>query len=264
MKRRRVRHTTVIAAGAAGLAWGLVHHLGRTWGSTREERARLLPGDDIVAGAQLVTNHAITIRAPASGVWPWLVQMGWHRGGWYTSRWVDRLLFPANRPSADSILPEWQGLRVGDRIPDGPPEAGCFFRVELTEPGKILVLHSWTHLPAGMRTDPRYRLDWTWSFHLDQVGEEQTRFLFRSRATLDPAWARLGYQLLVVPADFIMGRSMCMGIRDRAEQRRGAHRPGPIAPCRPAEVTHVCDVSCGKESEDERVGDGGVQVRSHR
>ena len=44
-----------------------------------------------------VTNHAITIDAPPEDVWPWMVQMGWGRGGWYTARWVDRLLFCTRR-----------------------------------------------------------------------------------------------------------------------------------------------------------------------
>jgi hypothetical protein len=78
--------------------------LGRTSGSTRAERRRPLPGDELVDHPVLVTNHAVTIPAPPERVWPWLVQMGWHRGGWYTARWVDRLLFPANRPSATELV----------------------------------------------------------------------------------------------------------------------------------------------------------------
>ena len=69
------------------------------------ERAAALPGDELVVDPQIVCTHAVTIAAGADRIWPWLVQMGWHRGGWYTARWVDRLLFPANRASADRILP---------------------------------------------------------------------------------------------------------------------------------------------------------------
>lgn len=133
----------------AAEAWGWLHHLGRTWGSTCEERRRYLPGDDLVKDPRLVTNHATTIEASAEDIWPWLVQMGWNRGGWYTYRWVDRFLFPENPRSADSILPEYQDLKVGDRIPDGPPEADCFYEVELLEPNKLLVLRSWTISPRS-------------------------------------------------------------------------------------------------------------------
>ena len=69
-----------------------------------------LPGDDIVPDPQVVTNHAITIDAPQDCVWPWLVQMGWQRAGWYTARWVDKLLFPLNWPSANRIIPELQHI----------------------------------------------------------------------------------------------------------------------------------------------------------
>ena len=93
-----------------------------------------MAGDDIVADPQVVTDHAVTVDAPPEAVWPWLVQMGWHRGGWYTARWVDRLLFPANGPSAVRVVPEFQDRRTGDFIPDGPPESGCGFLVERLEP----------------------------------------------------------------------------------------------------------------------------------
>ncbi len=65
-----------------------------------------LPGDDLVAEPLFVTTHAITIDAPPGRVWPWLVQVGWHHGGRYTVRWVDRLFFPANWPSAERLIPE--------------------------------------------------------------------------------------------------------------------------------------------------------------
>ena len=115
MKRDR------IGLGLMILVWSVLHRLGRTWGSTREERDRNLPGDEIVDHPRLVMSHAVTVRASAQDVWPWLIQVGWHLAGWYTYRWVGRLLFPANPPSADEILPEEQQLQIGDRILDGAP-----------------------------------------------------------------------------------------------------------------------------------------------
>jgi hypothetical protein len=218
---KRTGLATVLPAAAA-LAWTWMFRQGRMWGSTAKERARSLPGDDLVPNARLVTNHATTIGAPASDIWPWLLQMGWHRGGWYTYRWVDRLLFPANGASADSILPKWQGLKVGDHVPDGGPETGCFFSVEVLQPNRALVLRSRTHLPARMRRNPRYRLDWTWAFYLHPIDETQTRLLFRTRADLSPLWLQYVYRLVLVPADFVMGRSMCLGVRHRAEGRTEA------------------------------------------
>src|SRR5689334_10153095 len=81
-------------AGYVALQW-----LGRTYGSTSTERSMAMPGDEIVTSPRYAITHAITIDARAQHIWPWLVQVGWHRGGWYTARWVDRLLFPANEAS---------------------------------------------------------------------------------------------------------------------------------------------------------------------
>jgi len=209
-------------AGGAGLllsaAWAGLYYQGRTWGSTREERARFLPGDELVEHPAILSNHAITIDAPPEKIWPWLIQMGWHRGGFYTYRWVDRLLFHDNDPSAERILDEYQDLKVGDHVPDGRPETGCYYVVEILEPNKMMVLRSWTHLPPQLRDNPRYRIEWTWAFYLDQVGEDETRLMFRMRGKLEPWWFTAMFQLLVVPADFVMARSMCLGLKRRAEQ----------------------------------------------
>ncbi len=203
-------------AGAAALEAGLVY-LGHTYGSTPEERARPLPGDDIVRHPQVVTNHAVTVDAPPGCVWPWLVQMGWGRGGWYTARWVDRLLFPDNGPSANAVVAELQGLAVGDFIPDGPPEARCGFIVEHIESERVLVLHSTSHLPVSWRG--RAQLDWSWVFSLAPLDAgARTRFLFRSRWRTEPWWLTFGGRFGIVPADLIMSRDMLRGVQQRAEQ----------------------------------------------
>jgi hypothetical protein len=214
----RVRRLVLaLAAGAA--AEGALVVLGRTYGSTVAERVRRLPGDDLVPDPEVVTNHAITIDAPPSCVWPWLVQMGWGRGGWYTARWVDRLLFPANGPSADRVVPELQAIDIGTFIPDGPPEAECGLIVQRIEPERVLVLRSTSHLPASWRRRGLAQLDWTWTFVLDPIdGGRRTRFGFRSRWTTSPWWLTAGGHLLIVPADFVMARDMLRGVKTRAER----------------------------------------------
>jgi hypothetical protein len=124
-----------------------LYRLGQTWGATERERQQALAGDELLPDATAWTTHGITIAAPRDAVWPWLVQMGWGRAGWYTYRWVDRLLFPANALSADPILPELQ-LEVGDHVPDGPPATDCWFTVEQLEPDR---LRSTRHLPLSWR-----------------------------------------------------------------------------------------------------------------
>jgi hypothetical protein len=216
--RRRGRALVAVVALAGLTEAGLIR-LGRTYGSTKLEQATPLPGDDIVERPGVMTNHAVTISASPDRVWPWLTQMGWHKGGWYTARWVDRLLFPANWPSATRLIPELQNIEVGSFIPDGAPETECGFIVERLDPARSLVLHSTSHLPASWREKSRARLDWSWTFILTPVDEGRgTRFLFRSRWITAPWWLTLFGWLVIVPADFIMARSMLRGIKERAER----------------------------------------------
>jgi hypothetical protein len=213
------RSTVATVAGFGVVAELVMIRLGRAYGSTRVERRAALPGDSIIAAPDAVTDHAITIDAPPEAVWPWLVQMGWGRGGWYTARWVDRLLFPANGPSADRIVPELQHLSVGSFIPDGPPETECGLVVQQIEPNRALVLRSNSHLPVSWRS--RAVLDWTWTFVLSPLDDgRRTRFHFRSRWITSPWWFTLGGLLMIVPADFVMSRDMLRGVRDRAVHGR--------------------------------------------
>jgi hypothetical protein len=203
----------------AAAAETLLIYLGRNYGSTARERARSLPGDHIIANPMVVTNHAIDIEAPPVTVWPWLTQMGWHRAGWYTARWVDQLFFPANWPSADRLIPELQDIKIGSFIPDGPPETKCGFVVEALDPGRALVLHSTSHVPESWRTKYGASLSWSWTFSLTPLDKgRQTRFHFRSCWTTRPWWFTLFGWLVVVPADFVMSRDMLHGVKERAER----------------------------------------------
>jgi hypothetical protein len=225
--RRRGRRRVGVAATAI-VAIAASQWLGRTAGSTRAERRQPLPGDKLVDHPSVVTNHATTIPAPPDQVWPWLVQMGWHRGGWYTPHWVDRLLFPGNWPSATHLVPELQSpLQVGDCIPDGPPDT-AWFAVERVDPPKLLVLHSTTHLPASWRARLGAAIDWSWTFILADTGDGGTRLLLRVRGRTRPWWLTATYLWVLVPADYVMASSMLAGIRRRAVPAGQHLGPGRI------------------------------------
>ena len=209
-------HVGLAAAAVATAVEIALVQLGRTHGSTAEERRARLPGDDLIPHADVQTDHAITVDAPPSALWPWLVQMGWGRGGWYTARWVDRLLFPANGPSVERVVAELQDIGVGTFIPDGPPETRCGFHVADLVPQRALVLRSNSHLPRSWRD--RATLDWTWAFVLTPAeGGRRTRYHFRSRWVTGPWWFTLAGRLAVVPADFLMSRDHLRGVKRRAE-----------------------------------------------
>lgn len=208
------------ASGVALAAYAGLYHLGRGWGTTVTERHQFVPGDDMVSGRPRQTTHAVTVDARPEEIWPWLVQMGWGRAGWYTYRWVDRLLFPANGPSADRLLPDHQRLAVGDRIPDGPPETNCFFTVRVLEPPRLLVLHSDSHLFGPLADRDDVAMDWMWTWQLADLGQGRTRVLQRNNLCLTPLWLDVAYQATMVPADFVMARSHLRGLRRRAEAGR--------------------------------------------
>lgn len=140
-----------------------------------------MPGDDIVPNAQVQATDAITIDAALEQVWPWLVQMGYQRAGWYTYPSVDHYLWRIENPSADEIVPELQDLAVGDTVPYDEPGT-AFFRIEVLEPPRLMVLHSTSHVPQQPKN--RMSVDWTWTFELRALDPSSTRLVFRVRGTL--------------------------------------------------------------------------------
>ena len=90
-----------------------------TWGARPDEVSGKLPGDELLPRAGIVATRAITIDAPPAAIWPWLVQMGSGRGGVYTYDWIENL-FGLAMHSTRRILPQYQGVKVGDEFPLGP------------------------------------------------------------------------------------------------------------------------------------------------
>jgi hypothetical protein len=141
------------------------------WDATATEIALALPGDSIVSHPVHLTTRAITIGAPPELVWPWLVQMGNRRGGLYSYDRLDRWFGVLDGPSADSILPQFQGLRAGDTIPIG---SGPGWPVGMLEPPRRLLLD----IRAG-------DVHVTWLFALQPRGADSTRLITRVRASTD-------------------------------------------------------------------------------
>lgn len=173
------------------------------WGSTPEEAALALPGDELLADPDIVATRAITIDAPPFAVWPWLVQMGPGRGGAYTYDWIENL-FGLGMHSADRILPEFQKLEVGTVLRG--PNAGLGMRVEVIDPERVLSLRS----EDGA---------WVWTFALREH-PSGTRLLSRNRIRAgETLGGRLG-MLVMEPGSLVMERKMLLGIKERAERLR--------------------------------------------
>lgn len=196
---------SLVALGTGALAvayWMGFRAWSNRWGVTAEDVVRSLPGDDIVAAPAVQTTQGVTINAPPSTIWPWLIQMGPGRAGAYTYDWIENL-FGLNMHSADRIVPEWQHMEVGDSFSvnkSGPP-----LRVESLDPEHALVLA----LPD--RT-------WSWSFVLEPLDQQRTQLITRNRAPGNQFRSRLQWELLL-PGAFLMMRKMLLGIKERAERQ---------------------------------------------
>lgn len=158
---------------AALLTAGLARRLGRRSGVTDAECARPLPGDELVPGAQVVIDRATTLPAPPAAVWPWLVQLGKARGGWYLPSWLEPAI-PSARRGLRAIDPRWQGLAPGDTIPDWGG-ADATFNVVTVDPPKALV-----HRSTRPRRD-REHLELSWALVLTPLDGGRSRLHLRLR-----------------------------------------------------------------------------------
>jgi hypothetical protein len=180
------------------------------WGATEEEVRMALPGDDLVAQADLTATRAIATRAAAEDVWPWVAQIGQGRGGFYTYDALENLV-GCDIHSADEIVPAWQAVEVGDEVNLHPQLA---LAVAVVDRGRALVLRG--GVPMGETPAP---YDFTWAFVLRDGQDGGTRLVVRERYGYSRRWA----SLIVEPVElisFVMSQRMLRGIRERAE--RGA------------------------------------------
>jgi hypothetical protein len=222
----------LVKTGAAAVASYLLlvrpWHL--RWGAADDEVDRSLPGDEIVPHPPVQTTRAITIRAPAANIWPWLVQIGYNRAGWYSYDRLEAAMGAGDfvdGESADRIIPELQHLEIGDPVP-AAPDVGWFV-VAAIEPGHSLVLRATLNPFTGQAItadDAGPRFDGTWAFLLNELDNGTTRLIARLRATYEPRLplAPLVHAVLE-PAHFIMERKMLLGIKERAEGTAGGASP---------------------------------------
>jgi hypothetical protein len=175
----------------------------RKWGATEAEATRPMPGDDEVKRPMQVTTRGVTVNARATDIWPWLVQMGYRRGGMYSYDWIDRRLGILDQPSANRIIPEFQHLEVGDVIPMGKPPS---WPVKAIEPNCMLLI---------VINEPNVQV--TWCFMLDDIADRQTRLILRVRNRLAMTPLLLLSLPIMLPGEFLMVRKMLLGIKQRAE-----------------------------------------------
>jgi hypothetical protein len=184
------------------------------WGTTPADRATPLPGDQLTPVAHYRIDHGITINAPADAVWPWVIQIGQDRGGFYSYSALENAI-GARVTNAEQIIPEWQSRRVGEIVPSVPADwlGGRFgssfgWKVVQIVPDRAIVLDGWG------------------TFALVPINDTATRMLVRTRGEGIPSQIGVALSplslLVFEPAHLIMERRMLIGIKERAE--RGQER----------------------------------------
>ena len=234
MFRRIALILASLGAALAATYLFAVRPLVKHWGVDPAEAQRILPGDDLVSSPQASDTRGLTIAAPPSAVWPWLVQMGYGRGGWYSYDAIDM-----SRKSVSEIHPEWQSLAIGDVVPTDPRGG---FVVKAIDPEKALVLYYDTALmqaqtaaaadPAaestpvnlratgkalGTMTPPEFAI--SWAFVLEPMPDGGTRLIerFRLAGEMTGRAAAVSGTALGMGI-FAMARKQMLGIQARAER----------------------------------------------
>jgi hypothetical protein len=246
--RMRIAIAGAVIGTAAGVGISRTVRWRRTWGIDPLEAAKSLPGDDLVPTPSAIETRGITIDAPPEAVWPWLVQMGYGKAGWYSYDELD-----TRGKSAGAIVPEWQTLEVGDVMPFST-DGG--FAVRVVEPGRALVLSADTELiaaqtaaaesattadvPAGLAASGAFLRQTpqdfaaSWAFVLEPLDGGRTRLIERFRIRFGESGASfkvvgpmMGFGV------FVMLQRQMEGIRERAE-RTAVVQPLPLATTEPA------------------------------
>lgn len=197
------------AVGDVALYRGRVRPWMYTWGARADEVEAALPGDELVQPGASRTTRGVTIDAPVDAVWPWLVQIGENRGGFYSYSLLERAV-GAEIHNATTIHPEWQELRVGDTIWLARRYGDVARQVvAAVKPNAHLVLMSPDDFNRVQRGE---KSSGAWGFHLRREAG-CTRLIVRGSG------GAVGHAAFDIP-HFVMEQKMMRGIRDRAEQTR--------------------------------------------
>lgn len=176
------------------------------WGATAEDVSRYMPGDELHENPRFNTTRAVEINATPEQIWPWIVQMGYSKGGFYGFDKLDN----GGHPSAEHIIPEYQNLKVGDSIPSGEYKGKLFYLLEVVEmePQESML---WVFLGTPW-------IGATWSWGLYKIDDKRTRLVSRLRQsyTFDSFEAIVSWSLFDT-VEILMMRTTLLGIKLRAE-----------------------------------------------
>jgi proline iminopeptidase len=217
------RRLGAVLAVVSGYALAVRPRLLR-WGATDDEVKGPYPGADLVPGGKRGATMAVTIDAPPSRLWPWLVQMGCDRAGWYSWDRLDN----GGAPSAEKIHPEWQEISVGDHLAS-TPSGNTWFEVAALEPQRFFALRAPVDLrgrpfdTSGVR--PNLYSDSLWAFLLEELPENRTRLVVSGYQSARPRLVQAIQNFIFwEPAHWIMQTRQFANLKWRVEHDAGGGR----------------------------------------
>lgn len=199
MNSRKMLLAILAAVGLTALYLKWLRPWQLRWGATGDELTRAMPGDDDVSSPSFDATRGITVHAPPEAIYPWIVQIGMTRAGWYSYDLLDNL----GRPSARQLLPEHQQIHIGQLIPMSPDGKYGVYVKEFKQNEWIL----WNDKEG----------DTTWFWGLYPAGENRTRLVTRVRMKYHWNSPAALFNLLVEFGDLPMMRKCLLGIKERAE-----------------------------------------------
>ncbi len=222
--KHRLTTTVGLLGGTAAAYHFLIRPRILRRGATLEEANSALPGDEITPANPFRSTMATTIPATPEEIWPWLVQVGWERGAFYSYNRIEAL-FGMDLHNADRIHPEWQGLEIGDTMWMSHPRMKYLFPVTKAatiDPNRALVFAIYG--PEGAEGTP----SGAWSFVLNPIDETSTRLISRLQVSTPSLVGKLVFYAFEEPAHFIMQDGMFRGLKERVHHARG-DQPEEIA-----------------------------------
>jgi hypothetical protein len=173
------------------------------WGASSEEISASLPGDELVVSPNIGYTRAVSVNASPEQIYPWIVQIGAGKGGWYSYDWFETNVLRCQNSNANRIHEEWQGLIVGDKVKMCPDEnMPPAYKVARMDPNEAIILG---HQDGDQWVE-------VWQFVMVPQDGGSTRLVIRSRSEMG-GW----FWNIMRPGEFIMMRGMMLGIKERAE-----------------------------------------------
>lgn len=209
------------AIGGTAIISPLIRGWYSSWGATDEETMMEIPGDLLVPRPKSQLTMAVTIRSSPEKIWPWFVQLGCQRAGWYSYDLLDN----GGIPSADKIIHEYQQLVVGDVV-KATPTGDFGFPVAIIEPDRQLTMAGTTNTATGedVKPDdpaPEAYFSGNQTFLISAIDENHSRLIFRMRIDWNPGFGRtIAYRGIVEPLSFVMARKTLLNVKQLAEMTR--------------------------------------------